>query len=182
MGNDNDEVVDEVAKDGQFRIRVRKGDWEIEVSAPDREFVLSESDRLIENFSLTSSVILPTNKGEVIQGEATYIPEPNQSRTVKPQTLNEFFRQFKLQTHLDKILVFGYWCEVRQGQPHFTSDDILAKYKEAKEPAPANVRRDIGNLLSKGFLLSDGKSEDGALAYELTNTGLKEVESKLPQA
>ena len=177
---ENDEAVDELEKEGQFHIRVRKGDWEVEVSAPDKSFVLAESSRLIERFSPTNSVT-HSPKEEIIQGEVTYIPEPNQSKAVKRQTLNEFFRQFKLQTHLDKILVFGYWCEVRQGQAHFTSDDIMAKYKEAKEPAPANIRRDISNLLGKGFLLSDGKSEDGTLAYELTNTGIREVESKMPQ-
>ena len=145
------------------------------VSAPDRDFVLNESDRLIERFNLTNPATRSLGD-ELIQGEVSYLP-----RATKPQTLNEFFRQFKLQTHLDKILVFGYWCEVRQGQAHFTSDDIMAKYKEAKEPAPANIRRDISNLLGKGFLLSDGKSEDGTLAYELTNTGIREVESKMPQ-
>ncbi|HVB21626.1 MAG TPA: hypothetical protein VNG51_06745 [Ktedonobacteraceae bacterium] len=172
---ENNEVVDELAKEGQFRIRVRTSEWEVEVSAPDRDFVLNESDRLISQFSSTNPITHST-KEEIIQGEVTYLP-----RATKPQTLNEFFRQFKLQTHLDKILVFGYWCEVRQGQAHFTSDDIMAKYKEAKEPPPANIRRDISNLLGKGFLLSDGKSEDGTLAYELTNTGIREVESKMPQ-
>lgn len=171
----NNEVADKLEIEGQFRIRVRTGDWEVEVSAPDRDFVLNESDRLIERFNLTTPATHSLGD-ELIQGEVSYLP-----RTTKPQTLNEFFRQFKLQTHLDKILVFGYWCEVRQGQAHFTSDDIMAKYKEAKEPAPANIRRDISNLLGKGFLLSDGKSEDGTLAYELTNTGIREVESKMPQ-
>lgn len=172
---ENDVALDNLTK-GNFHIRVRKGDWEVEVSAPNEEFVLNESDRLIERFSL-SSPIAHSPKDEIIQGDVTHLP-----RAVKPQTLNEFFKQFKLQTHLDKILVFGYWCEVRQGQPHFTSDDILVKYKEAKEPAPANIRRDISSLLGKGFLLSDGKSEDGTLAYELTNTGTREVESKMSQA
>jgi hypothetical protein len=171
----NDVALDNLTK-GNFHIRVRKGDWEVEVSAPNEDFVLNESERLIERFSLTSP-ITHSPKDEIIPGDVTYLP-----RSVKPQTLNEFFRQFKLQTHLDKILVFGYWCEVRQGHPHFTSDDILAKYKEAKEPAPANIRRDLNSLLGKGFLLSDGKSEDGTLAYELTNTGTREVESKMSQS
>jgi hypothetical protein len=95
--------------------------------------------------------------------------------------LNESYRQFKLQTNLDKILIFGYWSERRQEQPHFTSEDILAKYKETKQPAPANVRRDIGILVSKGFFMDAGRSEDGTLAYELTATGIEEVEAKLPR-
>lgn len=172
MGND------EMMKEGQFLIRVRKGDWEVEVSGTDKSFVLDESTRLIEQFRLNNANF-HSSSTEVIEGQAVHLIEPGQSKISKPQSLNEFFRQFKLQTHLDKILVLGYWCEIRQGQPHFTSEDILAKYKEAKEPAPANIRRDLGSLLSKGLLLSAGKSEDGSLAYELTNSGIKEVESKI---
>lgn len=169
----------ESIKEGQFRIRVRKGDWEVEVSAPDKDFVLEESNRLMDQFRLSSPVV-HSPQVEVIQGEVTHLPELSQSRTAKPQTLNEFFRQFKFQTNLEKTLVLGYWCEIRQGQ-HFTPEDILAKYKEVKEPAPANIRRDLSNLVGKGLLLTSGKSEDGLQAYELTNSGIREVESKLSQ-
>lgn len=160
---------------GQYHIRVRKGDWEVEVSAPEKSFVLAESNRLIERFILDVTATY-VNEAEVAQDGAASLLE-GQSKYIKPQALNEFFRQFKLQTHLDKILVLGYWCEIKQGEPHFTPEDILAKYKEVKEPAPANIRRDLGSLVAKGLLLPDSKSGD----YELTNTGIKEVESKIPQ-
>lgn len=173
-------VDDEFVKEGQFCIRVRKGDWEVEVSAPDKEFVLNESNRLIERFNF-SSLTSYSPKLEVVQGEVAHLHQLNQPKTIKPQTLNEFFRQFKLQTHLDKILIFGYWCEIKQEQAHFTSEDILAKYKEAKEPPPANIRRDLSSLVGKGLLLSEGKSEDGTLAYSLTNTGIREVEARMSQ-
>jgi hypothetical protein len=167
---------------GQYRIRVRRDNWEVEVSAPEKDFVLNESDRLIEQFSLSTKTAYGHEAEKTQQeGVVAYI-ESGLSRNVKPQTLNEFFRQFKFQTNLEKTLVLGYWCEVKLGHPHFTSDDILARYKEAKEPAPANIRRDLSNLVGKGFLLSSGKSEDGVLAYELTNSGINEVESKIPRA
>jgi hypothetical protein len=162
---------------GKYHIRVRKGDWEVEVSAPEKDFVLNESGHLMD---LLSKQIEPTNvhEAEIVQDVLSVFPEIGQLRNVKPQTLNEFFRQFKLQTHLEKILVLGYWCEVKQRQPQFTLDDIITRYKEVKEPPPANVRRDLGSLVAKGFLLSNGKSVDGT-TYELTNTGIKEVETKL---
>ncbi len=169
--------VDELVNNGQFRIRVRKGDWEIDVAAPDKNFVLDEADRLIKQIGNGNRAsTLP--KDTTLDGEAIRLNEPNSPKASKPQTLNEFYRQFKLNTNLDKILAFGYWCEVRQGQPHFTSEDILVKYKEAKQPPPANIRRDIGSLVSRGFFMEAGRSEDGALAYELTATGIDEVESK----
>jgi len=111
---------------------------------------------------------------EVIQGEVAALPETTQTKIAKPQTLGEFLKQFvALQTNLDKILVFGYWCEIKQDQQHFTKDDVLAKYKEAREIPPANIIRDLGSLASKGLLLPPNKSDDGTLAYALSNSGIK---------
>ncbi len=163
---------------GQYRIKVRKGDWEVEVSAPEKDFVTSTSDRLLDLLSVQMKAADIREIEKPLEAPMIRV-EPEQVRNIKPQTLNEFFRQFKLQTHLEKILVLGYWCEIKQGQPHFSADDIISRYKEVKEPPPANIRRDLGNLVAKGFLLSDGKSADGISTYELTNTGIKEVETKL---
>ncbi len=166
-------------KMGQFYIKVRIGHSEIEVSAPDKEFVLQESNRLITQFNL-DNVESNSSKMEANQGNGTSPREQgaNQNRTEKPQTLGEFFRQFKLQTNLDKMLVLGYWCEVMQRQSSFTLEDIVAKYKEVKEPTPANMRRDLNSLVSKGLFLFDDKSEQ---TYALTNTGINEVQSKVTQ-
>lgn len=165
-------------KAGQYCIKVRKGDWEIEIFAPEKDFVSIESNRLIEELILTTKATAD-NKAATISKESSPPSELGQPRGVKPQSLNEFFRQFKLQTNLEKILVLGYWCEIKQGQHSFTVEDIVSKYKEVKEPSPTNIHRDINNLRSKGLLLSAGKTEEGT-AYELTNTGIEEVKSKLP--
>lgn len=172
-------VESDISKMGQFSIKVRVGNSEIEVSAPEKEFVLNESRQLIEQFGLNA--VSPRSTGvEIIQGEVALIPEISQARVVKPQTLGEFFKQFaNLQTNLDKILTFGYWCEIKQGQPHFTQEDILAKYKEARETPPANIGRDLRTLVSKGFLLPPGKTDDGTLTHALSNSGIKEVESRI---
>ncbi len=171
---------DDLVSNGQFSIRVRKGEWEVEVSAPDKNFVLNETDRLIERIG-NGNMACQLPKNAILEGEVIHLNESNLPKASKPQTLNEFYRQFKLQTNLEKILAFGYWCEVRQGQPHFTSEDILAKYKEAKQSPPANIRRDIGSVVSRGYFMEAGRSEDGTLAYELTSTGIDEVESKWPR-
>ena len=174
-------VESDVERTGQFSIKVRVGNAEIAVSAPDKDFVLNESKHLIEQFRLNG--VAPHSAGiEITQGEVTELPEMSQTRVVKPQTLGEFFKQFVgLQTNLDKILVFGYWCEIKQSQPHFTSEDILAKYKEARETPPANIGRDLRSLVSKGFLLPPGNSDYGMPTYALSNSGIKEVESKMSQ-
>lgn len=97
------------------------------------------------------------------------------------QTLNEFFRRLGLQSHQEKILALGYWCEIKQGQPSFTADDVLSSYRKVREVPPANIHRDLGALISKGLLLSMGKSENGSSAYALTNTGIERVETKWRQ-
>ena len=167
---------------GQFYIKVRVGNAEIEVGAPDREFVLQESNRLIEHFDLNTAVAF-TPRMEVVQGEiiGTAGLGINQNRVEKPETLAEFYKQFSLQTNLDKILVLGYWCEMRQNQPHFNLEDIKAKFKEIKEAPPANIGRDLGSLVSRGLLLPPEKTDDGTQGYALSRSGVKEVESKMAQ-
>src|SRR5258706_2420001 len=59
------------------------------------------------------------------------------------QTLNELLREVELQTHQEKILAIGYWCEIKQGQPYFTADDILSSYRKARYTPPANIGRDL---------------------------------------
>ena len=167
-------------KNGQFSIKVRLGNAEIEVSAPEKDFVLNESKRLVEQFKLEGAS--QSHIVEVNQGEVTASPAMPQGRAEKPETLGEFFRRFaNLQTNLDKILVFGYWCEIKQNHPHFTSEDILTKYKEARETPPAYIKRDLGSLVSKGLLLPPEKSDDGTLRYALSRSGITEVESKMSQ-
>ena len=165
---------------GLFYIKVRVGNAEIEVAAPDKEFVLQESSRLIEKFELNTPPMTPTSGIEVVQGDVldTTRVGINQARAEKPEALGEFYNQFNLQTNLDKILVLGYWCEIRQNQSHFTFEE----FKEVKVTPPANISRDLGSLVSRGLLLPPEKLEDGTQAYVLSRSGVKEVESKMTQS
>lgn len=114
--------------------------------------------------------------------EVTALPVMPQNRALKPQTLGEFLKQFiGLQTNLDKILVLGYWCEIKQGQSYFTSEDILARYKELREKKPANIKRDLNLLVARGFLIPPDKPDAGTPKYALSSLGIKEVESKMSQ-
>ena len=166
-----------VLQDGQHTIKVRKGDFEVEVSSPDKDFVTSQINRLLEEHGGQSSYSSNGNNNILEERPVPQIAEAS-FRTMKPETLNEFYRKFKLQTHLDKILVLGYWCEMKDGKPEFGAEDVLAKYKEAKEQSPANIRRDMSSLVAKGLLRAD-KGSGGSVVYSLTNTGISEVETKL---
>jgi polyhydroxyalkanoate synthesis regulator phasin len=167
--------MDGNANPGQYQIRLRKGDWELEISAPEQDFVLREWERLV-NFSLQDISLNNTSEKSRIPDHTGTNGDFGNGRSIKPQTLNEFIRQFKFQSNLEKTLVLGYWCELKLQQQGFTVEDILAKYKEAKEQAPKNIRRDLSSLVSKSFLLQDNQSSE---VYELTNTGIREVEQKL---
>lgn len=165
----------EARKNQHFYIRVRNGNWEVEVSAPDEGFVVSESTRLIEEFKLAPATF-PQPRASTIQENGNLPQQSDISRPTKPQTVGEFFRQFILKTNLEKILVLGYWCEIINNQTSFTAEDILTKYKEVREKQPTLIGRDLKSLASKGFLANEGKS-----AYTLTNTGIKEVDTKIPR-
>jgi hypothetical protein len=170
---ETDVVGNNGAYSGLFTIKVRAGNVEVEVSAPDKEFVLDESKNLFERFKIDTPALSPTQV-EMLPGEVATLVETAQNKKEKPQTLGEFFRQFVgLQTNLDKILVLGYWCEIKQGQSHFTTEDIVAKYKEIREKPPANINRDLGTLISKGLLLPPDKSEDGTQTYSLSRSGIQ---------
>ena len=170
----------DLKENGQFYIRVRQGNWEIEVSAPKEEFVLEESKRLIEDFLSKGNEVHQQDEN-VTESSVNGSNGHHQQRALKPESLGEFFGQFKFQTNLDKILILAYWSEVRQGQPSFTSEEILAKFKDVKEQQPGYIERDMKSLVKKKFLLENGKS-DNKVAYSLTNTGIREVETRLSQA
>lgn len=163
---------------GQYRIKMRKGNVEFEVSGPNEVFVVEQTERLLDRFAEGAD----EQKTLPIQQKATQeLPPATQVdaafRLMKPESLNEFYRKFKPQNNLDKILLFGYWCEIKQQQDSFTPEDILSKFKEAKEPAPANVRRDIGSLVSKGWFLASNSYSN--VAYSMSNSGIQQVENRL---
>jgi hypothetical protein len=168
----------EITPSGQYAIKVRVGNAEIEVSAPDKNFVLDESNRLIEQLNLASGVSHAEQQAASPNGAVPYIAVP-EARTAKPETLAEFFKRFtNLQTNLDKMLIMGYWCEKVQGRPHFTAEDIKARYGEIKEKPPTRIGRDLDIIVTKGFLLPPKKTDEGS-TYELSSSGIKEVEAKM---
>ncbi len=144
--------------------------------------MISESTRLIEKFKLTAATF-PQPQAAIVQEDTDLPQQQDVSRSIKPQTVGEFFRQFNPKNNLEKILVLGYWCERLNTQDSFTSEDILAKYKEVREKPPALIGRDLKSLISKGFLftVNEGRA-DTKSTYALTNTGIKEVETKIPRA
>src|SRR5260370_35753757 len=112
---------DDLVSNGQFSIRVRKGEWEVEVSAPDKNFVLNETDRLIERIG-NGNMACQLPKNAILEGEVIHLNESNLPKASKPQTLNKFYRQFKLQTNLEKILALEHWCTGSKGQRHCNSE------------------------------------------------------------
>ncbi len=176
------EENNETTMAGLFAIKVRVGNAEIEVFAPEKDFVLDESSRLIEQFILAPIVSNSVEQENGFNNGSSFVMA-SETKPEKEQNLVEFLDQFTgLQTNLDKILVIGYWCEKKLGQPHFTIEDIQVKYKkEIKDQAPANLKRDLDQLKKRGFLMPPERLENGQLGYTLSRSGIKEVESKMLQ-
>ena len=163
---------------GQFYIRVRQGNWEVEVAAPNEAFVQEESSRLIEQV-LSSKANLVYQPEESITGSIISSNNgQNHSQVLDFETLGEFFWQFKFRNNLDKILVLGYWYEKKLNQSSFRKDDIELKFKEVREKPPTQIVRDIKGLVGKkGFLVEESKD-----SYSLTKKGMTEVEAKIPRS
>ncbi len=167
---------------GLFAIKVRVGNAEIEVFAPEKDFVLDESSRLIEQFILTPILSSPTGQEHSLNNGSSKESIAAEAKSEKAQNLAEFFKQFSgIQTNLDKILVMAYWCETKLGQSHFTIEDIEAKYEEIRQLGPAKLKRDLESLIRKSFLMPP-KKENGQLVYTLSSSGIEEVKSKMVQA
>ncbi len=176
------EENNETTMAGLFAIKVRVGNAEIEVFAPEKDFVLDESSRLIEQFILAPIVSNSVEQENGFNNGSSFVMA-SETKPEKAQNLVEFLKQFNgLQTNLDKILVIGYWCEMKLRQPHFTAEDIEAKYEEIRQQRPAHLKRDLESVRSKGFLMPPKKVENGRLAYTLSSSGIEEVESKMLQA
>src|SRR5437016_1482636 len=90
-----EEIETTLTPTGQYHIRVRKADWEVEVTAPEKDFVSSESDRLID---LLSALVKATNVRESENGHgAPAVHSPivhgglERTRNMKLQKRNECF-------------------------------------------------------------------------------------------
>ncbi len=93
----------------------------------------------------------------------------------KSLSLGELLNSKSPKNDVQKTLVFGYYLEAVKKMKEFSSKDIYACYREAKERVPPNISDKIKMNVQRAWMSTTGK--DGiSLTYSLTSTGVSAVE------
>jgi len=150
-----------------YRIKLRRGDFEIEVQG-DKEFVDSKFRELLDTQPFpkttqpltTKPISIPTDGG-------------------KPLSLREFVDQYNTKAHMDFILLIGYYLEKYRGQDSFTVADIKSAYNDMREKL-TNAGPFINQNVKKGFLMEAPPKEGiKKTMYSLTRKGTQFIENGL---
>jgi len=148
-----------------FKIRVKKGDIEIEIQGTE-EFVNTKFNELKEELEY------PIERVEAVEpvGESVSIPE-------LPDTLPSFLAQKGNPTPFPDItMVYAYWLYYKEKIDPFNAKDIEKCYDNARIRKSANIPRDLSRCVGKGFLIPLKEKKEGQLAYRLSKDGEKFVE------
>jgi len=150
-GNDMD-------SDANYRIRVRKGDFEVEVQGDDRVWVEGKFKELT-----TQKVAVSISKRVEVEG--------------MPTTLGEFLDQKgNPSKHTDTIAVFAYWLFKVEKMESFNVKDVINCYDRTRKAKPSNPNQIVNqNVASHIFAEASGKKDD-LKAWVITRTGEEYVE------
>ena len=84
----------------------------------------------------------------------------------RPVGVVEYLRDKRPQTSSDAILVLAGFLELHENRRPFSREDIRRMMRAGRLPEPANLPRDFGVAVAKGYIQPMG---DG---FQLTNSGL----------
>jgi len=95
----------------------------------------------------------------------------------KRLSIKEFILQKKPRNDVQRALAISYYLENYEGFSCFNSKDIGKGFREAREKVPTNVADKIQQSIAKGYMMKADEEKDGKIAYVLTNTGVRFIES-----
>ncbi len=139
-----------------YRIRLRKGDFEVETQG-DREFVESKFEELVGQ------------KLKVLSNES--------EKDNLPETLGEFLDENgNPGKHTDVIAVYAYWLFKKEGLQSFNVKDIVDCYDKTRRTKPKNPNQIINANVSSHLFSEATEKKDGLKAWVITRTGEDYVE------
>lgn len=103
-------------------------------------------------------------------GEATSMsPQLHVGAMDRPIGVVEYLRDKRPQTSSDTILALAGFLELHENRRPFSREDIRRMIRAGRLPQPANLPRDVGVAVAKGYIqpLGDG--------FQLTSSGLELV-------
>lgn len=143
--------------DMNYRIRLRKGDFEVEVQG-DKEWVENKFKELTtKEFSIAS----------VVESKTTDLPE----------TLGEFLDQTgNPRKHTDAVAVYAFWLFRVDGMQSFNVKDIVSCYDRTRKTKPSNPNMIINQNVATHLFAEAPEKKDGYKAWIITRKGEEYVE------
>lgn len=140
-----------------YKIRLRKGDFEVEIQG-DQKWVEDKFKELTsEKFQFTMT------KRVTIEG--------------MPETLGEFLDQKgNPKKHTEIVAVFAYWLFKVEKMESFNVKDIVTCYEKVRKAKPKNPNQIINVDVASHFFAESTEKKDGYKAWILTRTGEELVE------
>jgi hypothetical protein len=140
-----------------YRIKVRKGDFEFEVQG-DKAWVEGKFKELT-----TQEVVVSIAKQVGIES--------------MPATLGEFLDQKgNPSKHTDSIAVFAYWLFKVEKMESFDVKDIITCYDRTRKAKPSNPNQIINQNVANHIFAEAAGEKDGLKAWVITRTGEEYVE------
>lgn len=161
----------DIMNDETHRIRVKKGQVEIEVEGS-RQFVESRFDQLWND--LIQTVVLPPTEVPPGLGEITDV-----AKGLEGLSLGEFYKSKSPKNNPETMLVFYYWLKHKEQKPNAPLKDIGECYRKISLREDTNRSKTARGLSSgrKAYLKKGKKRGE----YALTLSGEEFVEKELPQ-
>lgn len=140
-----------------YRIKVKKGDFELEVQG-DKQWVEDKFKELTgERFQVAIAKKLDT---ETI-----------------PDTLVEFLEQKgNPQRHTELVTVFAYWLFKVEKTKFFNAKDIVSCYDKTRRVKPKNTNQIINTNVRSNLFAEASEKKEGYKAWFLTHRGEEFVE------
>lgn len=158
--------------DTNYRIRYKKGDFEIEVQG-ERAWVEGKFEELKKD--IPPKVPLPSPSG-------CQAPDPP---TMGDATLSGSLVEFikakgDPNKHTDRMVLFAYWLFKKENMSSYNITDIINCYDETRIPKPTNPSDTMNQIQGQGFVTTVKEEKDGKKAWIITTTGEKYVELMKP--
>ncbi|MEM4142837.1 MAG: hypothetical protein QW445_01680 [Candidatus Bathyarchaeia archaeon] len=151
--------------DANYRIRYKKGDFEVEVQG-DKTWVETKFEQL--RIDKTTELVSP------LSAQATV---PTTVDTTLPPSLVEFINaKGNPSEHTDLELLFAYWLLKKENMTFYNVSDIENCYNEARIPKPRNINDVQNKLQKKGYITLVKEQKEGKKAWVITLTGEKYVQ------
>jgi hypothetical protein len=154
--------------DDNYRIRYKKGDFEIEVQG-DRSWVEGKFEELKKDMPTIAQPSAPS-------GSQT--PALIAVDTTLSASLVELIKaKGNPSDHTDRVTIFAYWLLKKQNMSSYNTDDLLNCYDQARIAKPANISDVMNRVQARGLIMPAKEEKNGKKAWVITGTGEEYVQS-----